>query len=44
MAYLVAASLYELQVVRFTKTGSTMASLDADCDIAADVQMRKGFL
>ena len=44
MAYLVAAILYELQVVLFNKIGSTMASLDADCDIAADVQIRKGFL
>ena len=47
MAYLVAATLYELQVqsvVLFNKVGSTMASLDADCDIAADVQIRKGFL
>ena len=33
MAYLVAAILYELQVVLFNKTGSTMASLDADCDM-----------
>ena len=35
MAYLVAATLYELQVqsvVLFNKVGSTMASLDADCD------------
>ena len=44
MAYLVAAILYELQVVLFNKAGNTMASLDADCDIAADVQMRNGFL